>query len=160
MEVIFDEISQYIIKEVDKVSYNHHLQKNSKYIACIYNYDNKLMMCLYLGFFDSKIFSEGYRFKNNSHVSNEFFIINTNHDYHNDCLTKFFEVEEIFDFDVLDNIYVWFINNIKFNSFNSPESNNIIFSKKIFDDNYIIVSIYEISYKTFHNIIINSKWGY
>lgn len=125
MDIIFDEISQFIVKKIinkQKLGFGEYfdLTNNKKYIVCCYDECNKLIVCQYCGRFNSIELDhgglygddgEGYYFDlgiKDCEIYTKISVPSVP-----DCEYKFFELEENFDFNTIKNIYTFVIENLK-----------------------------------------------
>lgn len=166
MNIIFDELKQYIINEVkEKIKLDDYdyfnLKCNSKYLVCFYDKNNELICCKYPGYYISTEYEydtylgydlEGYFFSQTLNPYSSTF--KSNHTTH--CVVKeiyeddekkyshhkFFELEHTFDCNTMDNIYKYVISNIEPNMYGeihfeySYDLNNEIALSEIFIESY------------------------
>ena len=152
MDIVFDEISQFIVKKIVNKQKNEFekyfdLTKNKKYIVCYYDKSNKLIICQYCGRFDNididhggayGDIGEGYHF--DIGIKDYRFCTTISNCYKPlpgyECKI-FFELEENFNFDTMKNIYTFVIENLKHGSMNYNDI-KLISSTEYVDNNDII----------------------
>lgn len=173
MDIIFDEISQYVIKKIDeqimiKNSGKYFvLKKNSKYICCYYNDLSKLNVIQYCGYFDSVVYyylelnnlvSSGYKFSSTKCNSKSFVMIGEHYDYTFMNYSKkiFYEVEDTFSIFTMGFIYSMIIENLKLCSieYSHIKLNMDISKKKNMIDKPNAI-IYDVEYEDFVFMIKN-----
>lgn len=125
MDIIFDEISQFIVKKIinkQKLGFVEYfdLTNNKKYIVCCYDECNKLIVCQYCGRFNCIVHDHGELYGDDGEgyyfdlgIENPQFYTMISVPSVPDCEYRFFELEENFDFNTIKNIYTFVIENLK-----------------------------------------------
>lgn len=166
MDIIFDNLKQFVIKEVkEKIKLDKHdffdLKKNTKYLVCYYNENNEPICCEYLGYFahidndwDDPYQCDayyGYYFTHNLNSNTSFGGVREydlwddekDYSYH-----KFFELDNTFNFITMEDIYKFVASNT------NPEISNELSFKYIykFIGEHVTCEIYDKKYDEIFNL--------